>query len=723
MNPEKILEQWETEQDRKEYELDKLREARIFNFDTMVTEIEFASQDDIILDEAFDIKEIIKNVWDKFIELIKKIRLWIKKAIRFIKNFFLKLFGKDTDDSSIDDDNEVSYSYNNDSSSSNDSGSTKDDAQTKTEEPPKSSSVDSKPTEQNPKNKKFKGYIPQKQQDDFERLMKISEARNIKNSYDVVTYYKEILDTPQEFDNFNNLHSFKTLPKSRENFKGQYDNNNSSATLKFDIDRINDDLEDTIKAAKNAEEYDRLKSNKYEQTNMNKVNFKNIISLMEETDKELAKFEQALEEIKSKFNGISEEDKVIPLIKQYQSDMTKFCKNHIEYYKTRLGIMNTFIKSFRMSKEELQNMTAKSKKQFDLTNKNILQKKGSDYQTMYIKDQAEFNKLQQLMEEMKEANNDRNWTEYKKLFTEFIRVFGVNHHGGMNINVAYDGITYNGLAIYTVLKQNYRKIPIGNKTLYHQDEPGLKELVPYAVINRKHSKGRFCPEPLVYAHLSTIADRYHQPIRQAELNNSTIYKITSPVSDVYQDTEMSMGSAVIIRTDKPIKIEEVDVEKYLKDKNAFKKVNVSINQKVNVPELFGKLKTHQLIDQNNIRINKHLKISLKLEHLNYVHLKIENNDKNRWKVPNEILNKDYFDKSIEKNNNKIKFEIEYGAKEDNFYFNLFQETKNKEKNIFYSFTTEKNFIFSQTYINFESKLSNDDIYGFGERIQIGRAHV
>ena len=153
-----------------------------------------------------------------------------------------------------------------------------------------------------------------------------------------------------------------------------------------------------------------------------------------------------------------------------------------------------------------------------------------------------------------------------------------------------------------------------------------------------------------------------------------------------------------------------------KDKNAFKKVNVSINQKVNVPELFKKLKTHQLIDQNNIRINKHLKISLKLEHLNYVHLKIENNDKNRWKVPNEILNKDYFDKSIEKNNNKIKFEIEYGAKEDNFYFNLFQETKNKEKNIFYSFTTEKNFIFSQTYINFESKLSNDDIYGFGERI-------
>ena len=34
---------------------------------------------------------------------------------------------------------------------------------------------------------------------------------------------------------------------------------------------------------------------------------------------------------------------------------------------------------------------------------------------------------------------------------------------------------------------------------------------------------------------------------------------------------------------------------------------------------------------------------------------------------------------------------------------------------FYSFTTTKNFIFSDTFINFESKLTTDKIYGFGER--------
>ena len=39
-----------------------------------------------------------------------------------------------------------------------------------------------------------------------------------------------------------------------------------------------------------------------------------------------------------------------------------------------------------------------------------------------------------------------------------------------------------------------------------------------------------------------------------------------------------------------------------------------------------------------------------------------------------------------------------------------------ERNIFYTFNTSKKFIYSENYINFESYLTSDDIYGFGERI-------
>lgn len=34
---------------------------------------------------------------------------------------------------------------------------------------------------------------------------------------------------------------------------------------------------------------------------------------------------------------------------------------------------------------------------------------------------------------------------------------------------------------------------------------------------------------------------------------------------------------------------------------------------------------------------------------------------------------------------------------------------------FYSFTTKTNFLYSDTYINFEAKLTSNKIYGFGER--------
>ena len=159
-----------------------------------------------------------------------------------------------------------------------------------------------------------------------------------------------------------------------------------------------------------------------------------------------------------------------------------------------------------------------------------------------------------------------------------------------------------------------------------------------------------------------------------------------------------------------------------KEPISFKNVNVLIKQKEYNKSKFKELKTHQLIDENKIHMNKYLKINLRLEHSNYVHLKIDssNSNRNRWKVPNEILNPEYFNTSNKKSDNKdIKFEIEYRVTQDSFDFNLFQEISgvlNKEKNLFYSFTTDKNFIFSETYINFESKLSSDDIYGFGERI-------
>ena len=133
------------------------------------------------------------------------------------------------------------------------------------------------------------------------------------------------------------------------------------------------------------------------------------------------------------------------------------------------------------------------------------------------------------------------------------------------------------------------------------------------------------------------------------------------------------------------------------------------------------MKTYQLINEKNIKIIPELNISLTFEHSKYVHLKISDINRKRWEIPRDILNEEYFNRLNEPKRNKPKnFKVEYLQTNKEFYFNLYFNTTNEsgniDKNIFYSFDTSKNFLFSNNYINFESHLTSDDIFGFGERV-------
>ena len=149
------------------------------------------------------------------------------------------------------------------------------------------------------------------------------------------------------------------------------------------------------------------------------------------------------------------------------------------------------------------------------------------------------------------------------------------------------------------------------------------------------------------------------------------------------------------------------------------KNHLFIQKNLNEIEL-NELRTHQLINENNIKIIKELNISLTFEHSKYVHLKITDLNKKRWEIPKEILNDNYFKTLNDNKTNSHNFKIEYFQSNKEFYFYLYNETLNQygkfDKNIFYSFNTSKNFVFSDNYINFESYLTSDDIFGFGERI-------
>ena len=190
-----------------------------------------------------------------------------------------------------------------------------------------------------------------------------------------------------------------------------------------------------------------------------------------------------------------------------------------------------------------------------------------------------------------------------------------------------------------------------------------------------------------------------------------------------------------------------------------KKENIDLRQ----------LSSPQLKKPENIRLVNKLQISLNLEYDKFVHMKIRDAEKTRWEIPEkEVLDKDYL---LNKNDNLIEFS-KYSKLLDSQYFyieilsnevnqtnektpneEIDEDNEGKEKDIdqkdedfdeeeenigegygkkynvedftfrlmtqeneeFFYFSTKKNFVFSDTYINFESKLTSDNIYGFGER--------
>ena len=154
----------------------------------------------------------------------------------------------------------------------------------------------------------------------------------------------------------------------------------------------------------------------------------------------------------------------------------------------------------------------------------------------------------------------------------------------------------------------------------------------------------------------------------------------------------------------------------------------------------------QLRNPKNIKLINDLEITLCVEYDKFVHMKIKDAEKPRWEIPKEdILNKDYL-KDVNENTMSLSiyskyldsktFYIEflsnkYVEDQDFDHFrdiDMIKEEKwdqmdefsfrlmTSEEEQFYLFNSSNNFLFSDNYINFQSELTSDNIFGFGERV-------
>ena len=117
----------------------------------------------------------------------------------------------------------------------------------------------------------------------------------------------------------------------------------------------------------------------------------------------------------------------------------------------------------------------------------------------------------------------------------------------------------------------------------------------------------------------------------------------------------------------------------------------------------------------NAMLIKKININLKIEYENIIHIKITDpNNPDRWEVPEDLVDKKYRF-NLYKNIKSIPspdsfYSLNFSNTTDIFSFDLVD----KNNSIFYSFSQEI-FLFTDRFINFESILTTNDIYGFGER--------
>ena len=112
---------------------------------------------------------------------------------------------------------------------------------------------------------------------------------------------------------------------------------------------------------------------------------------------------------------------------------------------------------------------------------------------------------------------------------------------------------------------------------------------------------------------------------------------------------------------------------------------------------------------------KNININLQFEYENILHIKItDSNNPDRWQVPEDIIDTKYnfnLHKNIKsKSSLNSFFSFSLSNSSDTFSFEL----KDKNNITFYTFSNDT-FLYTDRFINFESILTTNDIYGFGER--------
>lgn len=337
------------------------------------------------------------------------------------------------------------------------------------------------------------------------------------------------------------------------------------------------DIDDAIESAEKSKEYERIKANEYKEENLQKIPTVNINSDMKKSKSNLVNYINELEKQENFNNKIENEE-----VKSLSGKLITFLKKIINYYKFRVQLLTEFFKHAKVSISAVgKNIKEISKGEFATlakNNKNIKQ---------FIKkfNSDDVSKLEELYNKMKEANSDKNYSEYSKLHEKACDILGISSNS--TFTSIYKIIDNNEkLYGFNVVPNKNPEINVGTRKLYHHsyeehDDILKTGLLPNAIGNGNGKMDKiYYPEPRVYFHLSVPKDKGNLKIGGQYVPGffgigiTTIDKYTKGVVyelgdaskfKVYQDPEYGKSTACYIVSDKPIPVKQIDLDQWYKD--------------------------------------------------------------------------------------------------------------------------------------------------------------
>ena len=243
----------------------------------------------------------------------------------------------------------------------------------------------------------------------------------------------------------------------------------------------------------------------------------------------------------------------------------------IEYYTLRIDILNYYFKNIKYNL-----------KMFKYNRSSISNRKSSALLTIDTSEIYPDKNICELVSLLEGANSQRDFVRYKNIYKSLCEELGVSENYDIRFFTDIRKLSPNSKVKVEKLLNDYKKVNIYKRNLYHHEFPKCigespRDIIYPSAIGNNHTT--LYAEPRIYFFMDLAFNKNGEIVKYTSFNfsNGYIYKLITNEKVGYRDPWFmnrisGSGSAAFIITDKGVKAEVIkSIDYYESDKrNIFK---------------------------------------------------------------------------------------------------------------------------------------------------------